>query len=142
MKTTWEEQQAEVFSGLKLKESAAVLTGDARCDSPGHCAKNCTYTLLDVESQRVVDFKVVAVIEVVNSTCMEKKGFMDTLSDLEANGIKVDIISTDRHPHIKKEIGVNHPNIDQQFDPWHISKYVSKKLAAASKKSGCSDLAP
>ena len=52
MNTTWEEQQAEVFSGLKLKESAAVLTGDARCDSPGHCAKNCTYTRLDVESQK------------------------------------------------------------------------------------------
>ncbi|KAK2564383.1 hypothetical protein P5673_011809, partial [Acropora cervicornis] len=125
VKTTWEEQQAEVFSGLKLKESAAVLAGDARCDSLGHCAKNCTYALLDVESQKVVDFKVVAVIEVVNSTCMEKKGFMDTLSDLEANDIKADIISTDRHPQIKNEIRVNHPNIDHQFDPWHISKYVT-----------------
>ena len=73
---------------------------------------------------------------------METKGFMVTLSNLEANGIKVDIKSTDRHPQIKKEIRVNHPNIDHQFDPWHISKSVSKKLAAASKKSGCSDLAP
>ena len=57
----WKEQQAEVFSGLKLKESAVVLAGDGRCDSLGHCAKYCTYTLLDVESQKVVDFKVVAV---------------------------------------------------------------------------------
>ena len=142
VKTMWKEQQAEVCSGLKLKESAVVLAGDGRCDSPGHCAKYCTYTLLDVESKKVVDFKVVAVTEVANSNCMEKKGFMDTLSNLEANGIKVDIISTDRHPQIKKEIRVNHPNIDHQFDPWHISKSVSKKLAAASKKSGCSDLAP
>ena len=46
----WKEQQAEVFSGLKLKESAVVLAGDGRCDSPGHCAKYCTYTLLNVES--------------------------------------------------------------------------------------------
>ena len=76
----------------------------------------------------MVDFKVVAVTEVANSNCMEKKGFMDTLSNLEANGIKVDIISTDRHPQIKKEIRVNHPNIDHQFDPWHISKSVSKTL--------------
>jgi len=128
VKTMWEEQQAEVFSGLKLKESAAVLAGDARCDSLGHCTKNCPYTLLDVESQKVVDFKVVAVIEVVNSNCMEKKGFMDTLSNLEANGTKVDIISTDRLPQIKKEIRVNHPNIDHQFDPWHISKYVKLLL--------------
>ena len=88
----------------------------------------------------MVDFKAVAVIEVANSSCMETKGFMVTLSSLEANGIKVDIKSTDRHPQIKKEIRVNHPNIDHQFDPWHISKSVSKKLAAASKKSGRSEL--
>ena len=86
----------------------------------------------------MVDFKVVAVTEVANFNCMEKKGFMDTLSNLEANVIKEDIISTDRQPQIKKEIRVNHPNIDHQ----HISKSVSKKLAAASKKSRCSDLAP
>ena len=39
VKTTWKEKQAEVFSGLKLKESAVVLAGDGRCDYPGHCAK-------------------------------------------------------------------------------------------------------
>ena len=69
---------------------------------------------------------------------MEKKGFVD----IEANGIKVGVISTDRHPQIKKEMRVNHPNIDHQFDPWHIAKSVSKKLSSASKKSGCSELAP
>ena len=72
MKRTWEEQ-AEIFSDLKTKETRVVLAGDGRCDSPGHCAKYCTYTLLDVQSQKVVDFKVVAVTEVVNSNCMEKK---------------------------------------------------------------------
>ena len=142
VKRTWEEQQAEIFSDLKTKETRVVLAGDGRCDSPGHCAKYCTYTLLDVESQKVVDFKVVAVTEVVNSNCMEKKGFIDTISKLEANGIAVDVISTDRHPQIKKEIRVNHPNIDHQFDPWHVAKSVSKKLGTASKKSGCLELAP
>ena len=79
------------------------MAWDGCCDSPGHCSEYCTYTLLDVESQRVVDFKVVAVTEVANSNCMEKKGFMDTLSNLEANGIKVHIILTDQHPKIKKK---------------------------------------
>lgn len=37
---------------------------------------------------------------------------------------------------------MNHADIDHQFDPWHLAKTVSKKLSAASKKSGCSDLAP
>ena len=142
MTTTWKEQQAEVFADLKSRKTGAVLAGDGRCDSPGHCAKYCTYTLLDVESQKVVDFKIVSVSEVANSNCMDKKGFVDTLSNVEANGINVDVISTDRHPQIKKEMRVNHPNIDHQFDPWHVAKSVSKKLSAASKKSDCSDLAP
>lgn len=71
-----------------------------------------------------------------------KKGFVTTLGNIEANGIKVDIISTDRHPLIKKDIRVNHADVDHQFDPWHLAKSVSKKLSAASKKAGCSDLAP
>ena len=89
-----------------------------------------------------MDFKVVVVSEVANSNCMEKKGFVDTLSNIEANGIKVGVISSDRHPQIKKEMRVNHPSIDHQFDPWHIAKSVSKKLFAASKKSGCSEWTP
>ena len=118
------------------------MAGDGRCDSLGHCAKYCTYTLLDINSKKVVDFKVVSVTEVANSNQMEKKGFIETLSHIEANGIKVDTISTDRHPQIKKEMRVNHGEIDHQFDPWHLAKSVSKKLATASKKSGCNDLAP
>ena len=76
VETTWKEQQLEVFFDLKCEKSGVVLAGDGRCDSPGHCAEYCTYTLLDVESQRVVDFKVVAVTEVANSNCMEKKGLI------------------------------------------------------------------
>ena len=56
--------------------------------------------------------------------------------------LKVDTISTDRHPQIKEEMRVNHGEIDHQFDPWYLAKSVSKKLATASKKSGCNDLAP
>lgn len=142
VKTTWEQQQLEIFSELKAREGGVVLAGDGRCDSPGHCAKYCTYTFLDVESQKVVDFDVVSVSQVANSNQMEKKGFVKTLGNIEANGIKVDIISTDRHPQIKKDMRVNHADIDHQFDPWHLAKSVSKKLSAASKKAGCSDLAP
>lgn len=142
VRTTWQQQQQEIFSELKDREGGAVLAGDGRCDSPGHCAKYCTYTFLDVTSQKVIDFNVVSVSQVANSNQMEKKGFVDTLANIEANDIEVKLISTDRHTQIKKEMRVNHANIDHQFDPWHLAKTVSKKLSAASKKSGCSDLAP
>lgn len=64
----------KVFSALKSRGSEAVLAGDGRCNSPGHRGKYCTDTFLDVESQKVVDFKVLCVKEVANSNQMEKKG--------------------------------------------------------------------
>lgn len=142
VRTTWQQQQQEIFSELKDREGGAVLAGDGRCDSPGHSAKYCTYTFLDVTSQKVIDFNVVSVSQVANSNQMEKKGFVDNLANIVANDIEVKLISTDRHTQIKKEMRVNHANIDHQFDPWHLAKTVSKKLSAASKKSGCLELAP
>ena len=46
------------------------------------------YTILDVQSDKVVDFKVVSVCEVKNSNAMEKKGFLETLKNIEA-GVNV-----------------------------------------------------
>ena len=60
-----------------------TLAGDGRCDSPGHSAKYGTYTMLDVQSDKVVDFKVVSVCEVKISNDMEKKGFIETLKNIE-----------------------------------------------------------
>ena len=74
MRSAWKNQQAEVFADFKSRESGVVLAGDGRCDSPGHCAKYCTYTLLDVNCKKVVDFKVVSVTEVANYNQMVKKG--------------------------------------------------------------------
>ena len=118
VRTTWQQQQQEIFSELKDREGGAVLAGDGRCDSPGHSAKYCTYTFLDVRSQKVIDFNVVSVSQVANSNQTEKKGFVNTLANIEANDIEVKLISTDRHTQIKKEMRVNHANIDHQFDPW------------------------
>ena len=98
VRSAWKNQQAEVLADLKSRESGVVLAGDGRYDSPGHCAKYCTYSLLYVNSKKVVDFKVVSVTEVANSNQLENKGFIETLSHIEANAIKVDTFSTDRHP--------------------------------------------
>lgn len=133
VKTTWKQQQ-EIFSKLKARQGGAVLADDGRCDSPGNCAKYCTYTFLDVESQKVVDFDVVSVSQVANSNKMEKKGFVTTLGNIEVNGIKVDIISTDRHPQIKKDMRVNHADIDHQFDPWHLPSQSARNHQQRLKK--------
>ena len=84
---------------------------------------------------------MVSVSQVANSNQMEKTGFIVTLASIEATCIEVKSMSTDRHTQIKKEMRVNQPSINHQFDPWHLAKTVNKKLSAASKKSGCSYLA-
>lgn len=57
-----------------------LLIGDGRCDSPGHSAKYCTYTMMDAESGKVVDIEVVPVTDVKNSNAMEKEGFSRVLT--------------------------------------------------------------
>lgn len=54
---------------------------------------------------------------------------------------KVTTISTDRHPEIVKEMRVNNPEKHHQFDPWHVAKGLSKKIAKTAKAKECEGLA-
>lgn len=136
---TWVAEQEAVLSEIRSQEEV-VLCGDGRCDSPGHSAKYCTYTFLDTQSSKVVDFSVVSVTQVKNSNAMELKGFKGTLKNILDNRVQVSTISTDRHTQIVKEMKVNHSDISHEFDPWHVAKSVSKKLTAEAKRKECEDL--
>lgn len=50
----WHKEQNSVFAELNGRD--LWLAGDGRCDSPGHNAKYCTYTMIDQETDNVVDF--------------------------------------------------------------------------------------
>ena len=50
-----------------LKKSGIIVAGDERCDSPGHSASYCTYTIMDTETNTVLSTKVVNVAELKNS---------------------------------------------------------------------------
>ena len=137
---TWLTEQSAVVATLKSQEELVELCGDGRCDSPGHSAKYCTYTFLDVQSQKVVDFKVISRPEVSSSNTMEIKGFRDALKSIEELGVTVNTISTDRHPQIVKEMREQNPEKQHQYDPWHVAKSLSKKLSAAAKRKECKGL--
>lgn len=137
----WNKEQNALMTTKKSDQSEVVLCGDGRCDSPGHSAKYCTYTFLDVQSQKIIDFKVISCTQVSSSNTMEIKGFKEALNSIEQNGVKVTTICTDRHPQIVKEMRVNNPEKCHEFDPWHVAKGVSKKLSAAAKWKKCEDLA-
>lgn len=131
----WRKERKNVMDMLRNKE-LVVLIGDGRCDSPGHSAKYCTYTLMESSSGMVVDTVVIPVTDAPNSNAMEKAGFIKAVETVLNENIKIDTISTDGHVQIRKMMRVDSRfnGIQHQFDPWHVAKEISKKLNKVSKK--------
>lgn len=118
-----------------------VVSGDGRCDSPGFCAKYCTYTLMELDTRQIVDFKVIHVAEASSSVGMEKVGLERCIQSLKDDGFSLETLATDRHVQITSHIRNTHPCIQHQYDVWHMSKWLSKKLSAAGKKAQCQSVA-
>ena len=91
----WEGEQGAVFSHLKDKE--LWLSGDGRCDSPGHSAKYGTYTMLDQKSVTIVGFHIVQVSEESSSNAMERKAFKRCMENFGDKGAQVKVVARDRH---------------------------------------------
>ena len=61
MLSTWNLHQKELFKNLENK--TLTIGGDARMDSPGHSAKYGTYSIMDLESNKILDVQMIHVIE-------------------------------------------------------------------------------
>ena len=118
------------------------LVGDGRCDSPGYNAKYCTYSFMDPQTDKIIDFALIHVGQCTNSSTMEKFGFIQLLDGIEKEGINIGTISTDRHVQVRAYLKKVRPDIRHQFDVWHVSKNIKKKLSKKSQISGCQALAP
>ncbi|KAK1901462.1 Protein transport protein SEC23 [Dissostichus eleginoides] len=105
---TWISCQIGVLDGLS-REPKIVLSGDGRCDSPGHSAKYGTYSLMDVDTGLIVDFVVLnkADPSVKNSNAMEPMGLKQCLSNMKKWNISINILTTDRHKTVRKILRVN-----------------------------------
>ena len=136
----WHQEQNSVFSALGDKD--LWLSGDGRCDSPGHNAKYDTNTMIDQQTDKIVDFHVVQVTEVNNSNAMEREGFKRCMNHIQDHGGQIEVVATDRHVGIRADMKRNFPEIDHQFDVWHLTKTITKKLTEKSKKKDCGDLSP
>ena len=55
----WEKHQIAILHNLQQKQ--LVLGGDGRCDSPGYSAKYGSYSLMELESNKVIDVQLVQV---------------------------------------------------------------------------------
>ena len=57
----WETEQQQLFQRMKEMDGPALLGGDGRADSPGHCAKYGTYTMMELRLGKVIDVQLVQV---------------------------------------------------------------------------------
>ena len=64
--STWEEQQKALFSNLRDDKVELELAGDGRSDSPGYCAKYGTYTLIEMNTNKILDMKIIQVCHFPN----------------------------------------------------------------------------
>ena len=131
---TWHIHQKQVLQSIKEQKVQVNVSGDGRCDSPGHSAKYGNYSLLDESSGKVIDFSLVQVTEVSSSNAMEYEGCKRSLNKLIAQKIPVRCLTTDRHVTITARMRTAFPEIIHQYDVWHLSKSVTKKLTKKAKK--------
>ncbi|XP_073802853.1 uncharacterized protein [Danio rerio] len=133
----WRNWQSEMLEQLSRRENV-IVGGDKRADSPGHSAKYGSYTMMDLATNTVVDLKLVQSNEVGGSYHMEKEGLKRSLDLLDARGVRLECIITDRHPQIQKYL--RDRNVTQFYDVWHIEKGISKKLDQIYQIKGCEKL--
>ena len=83
---------------------------------------------------------LVQVSEATSSVAMEKVGFKRAMQELVEAGINVGTVATDRHVGIRKLMREEYPDVEHQFDVWHVCKSVKKKLLVKSKRKENSEL--
>ncbi|KAH6933451.1 hypothetical protein HPB50_015017 [Hyalomma asiaticum] len=74
---------------------------------------------------------------VPNSNAMEREELVRTPLKLESLGIKVQSVTTDRHPGVESYFRKERPDVQHYFDAWHVAKGLRKKLMAASRSCNC-----
>jgi hypothetical protein len=131
----WNNLQAKILENYQGK--GVVVMGDGRNDSPGFCAQFCTYTFMEYESKNILSTVVIDKRETARkSPNMEREGFRRVMKELQEKGIRVCEVVTDAHPSITKLMRDEHKDIVHQYDMWHGSKNLGKKLVkAASPKA-------
>jgi len=105
-------QQQSLFAELRCNGKPLRLCGDGRMDSPGFSAKYCCYTLMDMDTDKVIAFAVVDVSAARGiSTNMKVLVFEHCLQELLDNGFTVDVIATGRHVQVRSLLKNKYPTI-------------------------------
>ena len=111
------------------------VVGDVRCDSPEFNAKYGIYTLMNAQTNLILDFHIVQVSTVVNSSQMEKEGLKHLMEKFRKKEISISSLTIDRHLQIR-----SYMNKIDQFDVWYVAKNIKKKIVKKAKLKSSSEL--
>lgn len=137
---SWNVMQDHIFRKIKDSNCFLRLAGDCRYDSSDFNATHCTYSLLEMETQEIVAFVNIKVTKTDNPSKMEVEGFRKCMLYLIEKGFRIEILATARHDQIESLVTKEFPEINHQFDVWHLEKWVRKELLQKSKTVGCEEL--
>lgn len=60
--TLWSRKQQALIDTVLEQSGPVILGGDMRADSPGHCAKYGSYTMMDLVHNRIIDIQLIQVL--------------------------------------------------------------------------------
>ena len=102
------------------KEESLDLLGDRRCNSPGYSAKYGTYTLMNSKSGEILYFNVIHVAQAGNSAKIELGSLKSLLTSSKSRNVTGSSLTTDRNLQVRPYMKKEKPNINHQFDIWHV----------------------
>ncbi|XP_068114823.1 uncharacterized protein [Hyperolius riggenbachi] len=130
---------------LKTLESVRnhplVLAGDSQFDSRSHRARYCTYSFMEHNSKKIIDFQVEPLDSGISPVNLLKQSFQLTLDRLRSEEVDIKVLCTERHDGIRKLLRKSYGDIIHQLDVWHLARSVENELLVASRRSACGDLA-
>ncbi|CAI6373647.1 unnamed protein product [Macrosiphum euphorbiae] len=88
---------------------------------------------MDLHSSKIIDFNLVQ--KGMGSGDLERKACESLIDKLiEEENCNIELFLTDRHRGIRYFLRTKYPQIEHEFDVWHLSKSLSKRLKGLDKK--------
>ena len=117
----------------RLKDDPQVdVSGDGHYDSPGWCAKYCTYSIMHMESGAILDFFICQ--KGMYKGDLETAACKEVLTNLAAYGLKIRNFVTDENTKIAKLVRTFFTSIVHNYDIWHKARLLKKKLSKIALK--------
>ena len=63
-----------------------------------------------------------------SSNALEREGFARCMENIHSKGANLKEVATDLHVSIKSDMKRNYPDLDHQFNIWHLAKSVTKNI--------------